>query len=532
MPRLLRFYIGLISLSGAVLILAALLTLWLNPQNWSGILLFAIIVVLAEMTSTELFPGSRATVSVSSAIYFASLMIFGPAGGVLVAAGSGLATTMISTFIRAESAQSKSSVLQRVFFNMSAFAISSGIGGSIYLIAGGTVGQLNTLSSITAVLCASVALDFTNAALIVGAIALQTRQNPLRIWSDNFRWAAPINILAMAIGGGGLALGYIRLGLLGLGVFLLPVLATSYSFRLYIQRTKVQMARLEEIVAERTTELKAANEELKRLDQQKTLFYSIINHEMRTPLTSILGYCDLVRMTQDAAKKVALVEVIKDNGHRLLELVNNLLDVSRIEAGRMTVSQEAVAMGDILQQALRIIQPLADQKQIAIKTDIPADLPPLFADKKKTSQILLNLLSNAVKYTLPSGSVLVRSRLLEDGRMIQTGVADTGIGIPSSQLPVIFDRFSRVETVQTRDTVGTGLGLTITKGMVEAHGGSIWVESEVGKGSCFYFTLPAYQGQQEAGDESNRRIMLPMDERRIDDGRPKGTVLHMVQNSI
>jgi signal transduction histidine kinase len=495
MPRLLRFYIGLISLSGVVLILAALATLWLNPQSWWGILLFVIVVVLAELTSTELFPGSRATVSVSSAIYFASLMIFGPAGGVLVAASNGLATTMISTFIRAESAQSKSSVLQRAFFNMSALAISSGVGGSVYMVTGGTVGEINTLASVAAVLCAAVALDLTNAALVVGAIALQTRQNPLKIWSDNFRWAAPINILTMAIGGGGLALGYIRLGLLGLGVFLLPVLATSYSFRLYIERTKAQMSRLEEIVAERTTELKAVNEELKRLDQQKTLFYSIINHEMRTPLTSILGYCDLVRLTQDSTKQGKLVEVIKDNGLRLLELVNNLLDVSRIEAGRMTVSQEAVAMGGILQQALRIIQPLADQKQIVIKIDAPADLPLLFADKKKTSQILLNLLSNAVKYTPSSGSVQVSSRLLEDGKMIQTDVADTGIGIPPSQVPVIFDRFSRVETAQTRDTVGTGLGLTITKGMVEAHGGKIWVESEVGKGSCFRFTLPVYQEQ-------------------------------------
>ncbi len=497
MPRKLLIYIASVSVVGLVTIFWDVRVLLQGPTSWAAILLFVAIVIIAEMMGTDLLPGSRATVSISSAVYFASLLIFGPHGGALVAVSSGLAATIMSTLIRSETSPSgETSILQRALFNMSVFGISALVAGGVYQLSGGTVGEISSLSNLLPIFVASLALDLTNAALIVGVVALQTGQNPLDIWNKNFRWAAPINILAMVIGGGGLALGYTRLGLIGVGVFLLPILSTSYSFRLYVERAKAQMARLEEIIAQRTAELRTANEELKRMDQQKTLFYSIINHEMRIPLTSILGYCDLLRIGGEAREqREQLVTTIKDNGRRLLDLVNNLLDISRIEAGRMTVVQEPIAMSDIVQDALRVIQPLADQKHISIQVDVPEALPLVYADRKKASQILINLLSNAVKYTPDTGSVSVRSHPV-DGNMLQTDVADTGIGIPPEQLPHIFDQFSRVETAQTRDTVGTGLGLTIVKGLVEAHGGRIWVESKEGEGSCFHFTLPVHKYRQ------------------------------------
>jgi signal transduction histidine kinase len=217
---------------------------------------------------------------------------------------------------------------------------------------------------------------------------------------------------------------------------------------------------------------------------------------MRTPLTSILGYCDLLRIKGDLDPKAQdFVEVIKDNGQRLLDLVNNLLDVSRIEAGRMTLSQEPTELDELVVHAVRMIGPLAEQKHIKVETELAEETPRVFVDTKKISQVLINLLSNAVKYTPDTGEVTVSTALADTGDMVQVDVADTGIGIPASELPTIFDRFSRVDSEETRDTVGTGLGLTITKGFVEGHGGDIWVESEEGVGSVFHFTLPTYQGQ-------------------------------------
>lgn len=495
MSRWLRFYVWTLATAGFLALGWSVWKLWPGPPDWFGLALFTVIVALAEMTGTELLPGSRATISVSSAIYFASLLIFGPFGGTITAASSGLAATALTAIrARGSAEKGKTPLLQRALFNMSTFAISSLLAGLVYTATGGTVGEISGVANLWPILLASVTLDFVNAALVVGVVSLQTGQRPFQVWNQNFRWAAPINILTMAIGGAALALGYTRLGLLGVAVFLLPVLATSYSFRLYVERTKAQMVHLEEIIAERTAELRAANEELKRLDQQKTSFFSIINHEMRTPLTSILGYADLLLLGSELSEKQRnIVGIIQESGQRLLGLVNNLLDISRIEAGCMTVSPEPVALRSIVEDALGMIRPLADQKHIVLHVDIPSDLPLVHADPRKTSQVLINLLSNAVKYTSPAGLITVRSYLSEDRATVCTDVADTGIGIPPEELPHIFDRFSRVESKRLSGTIGTGLGLAISKGLVEAHGGQIWAESEEGKGSCFHFTLPVYK---------------------------------------
>ena len=471
----------------------AIWSLLQRPTNWPGILVFIGVVILVELTSTDLMPGSRATVSVSSAVYYASVVIFGPFGGTLVAVSSGLAATLMTLFRNeAASGRSRTSVIERALFNMAAFGLSSMIAGLVYVSVGGVIGEIGSAASVLPILLGALTQDLANAAFIVGAVAFQTGQPPLKVWNENFVWAAPINILTMAVGGGALGLGYLRLGLIGLATFMVPILATSYAFRLYVERTKAQMARLEEIIAERTSELQAANSELLRADQQKTHFYSIINHEMRTPLTSVLGYCDLLKIRAVLDEQTAgFVETIKENGQRLLDLVTNLLDVSRIEAGRMTLLRESVDLTQAVAGALRIVQPLADSKNITIRRDLSDAIPPVFADAKKLSQVIINLLSNAVKYTPDTGSIDIRVQQL-DASTIQVEVADTGIGISPEQLPTIFDRFSRVETEQTRDTVGTGLGLTITKGLVEAHGGHIWAESEEGEGSCFRFTMPIF----------------------------------------
>jgi signal transduction histidine kinase len=276
-----------------------------------------------------------------------------------------------------------------------------------------------------------------------------------------------------------------------LAVFFLPLVLTAYAFRLYVGQTKAHMARLEEIVAKRTQDLETANEELTRLDQVKSSAFSMINHEMRTPLTAIIGYIDLL-LARDSltADQEHMLRTIRNNSHRLLDLVNNILDISRIEDGKLTLVRRGMGVLPAVSQAMDVIKPMAERKHIGISVDVSPEIPEVWGDPKRVHQILVNLLSNAVKYTPDTGTVTISARQDETSEMVEISVSDTGIGIPPDLLPDIFDRFSRVERPEIQHIVGTGLGLSVAKGLVETHGGEIWVESEEGLGTCFTFTLP------------------------------------------
>jgi signal transduction histidine kinase len=375
---------------------------------------------------------------------------------------------------------------------MAALGSANAVGGLIFLACGGTVGNIVSLSDLLPALVAATCIEFANAAVVVGVVSLQTRQPAWAVWRQNVSWAVPINILTMAVGGGGLALGYQIAGIMGLSVFLLPIAMVIYAFGLYVRQTKGQMARLEEIVAERTQDLEEANRELRHLDQSKNHFFSVVNHEMRTPLTAIIGYTELLRLRSDnlTEDQQLMLRNVKDSSQRLMELVSNILDAARLEDGRMTIVPDLVELLPVMQQALAVIQPMADEKHISIKTYVSPAIPYVWGEAKRVNQILVNLLSNAVKYTPNTGSVTIAAQ--KDGRSdtVVIKVSDTGVGIPADQLPHIFDRFSRIERAETKHTIGTGLGLSIVKGLVEAHGGEIWVESEEGQGTCFTFTLP------------------------------------------
>jgi signal transduction histidine kinase len=301
----------------------------------------------------------------------------------------------------------------------------------------------------------------------------------------------PLEILSMVVGGGGLAFGYEIAGFVGIVVFFLPNIMTFYAFRLYISQTKSQMDRLEDIVAERTDELQKANEDLKELDHVKTTFFSVINHEMRSPLTAIIGYIYLIRKINTLSPKQAeMLDIIQSNSSQLLGLVNDILDISRLEDGRLNIIPKVMALDEAVDTALNAIKPLADEKHIEITIEVETALPAIYGDQKRVVQILTNLLSNAVKYTPNAGQVSLQMIPCEPEGKIEVSIEDTGIGIPADQLPSIFNRFSRIEREAIQNIIGTGLGLYITKGLVEAHGGQITVQSEEGTGTCFTFTLP------------------------------------------
>jgi signal transduction histidine kinase/DNA-binding response OmpR family regulator len=255
---------------------------------------------------------------------------------------------------------------------------------------------------------------------------------------------------------------------------------------------------LEDRVRERTTQLATANQELdlrnrevERATRLKSKFLASMSHELRTPLNAIVGFSDLLA-EQTAGelndKQKRFVNHIKQGSAHLLQLINDILDLSKIEAGQLELRSERFQINDALPEVLSTIRPLAMAKQITVQYTPAADFL-LYADRVRFKQILYNLLSNAVKFTPKGGQITIQCT--SDGDFISTSVTDTGIGIRTDDQRMIFEEFRQVEGEEGATQEGTGLGLSITKRLVEQQGGKISLTSELGKGSRFTFTLPA-----------------------------------------
>jgi two-component system, sensor histidine kinase and response regulator len=251
---------------------------------------------------------------------------------------------------------------------------------------------------------------------------------------------------------------------------------------------------LEERVAERTQDLQSANQRLQELDQLKSSFVSIVSHELRTPMTSIKGLVEnmLDGLTGELNDRQAFyLGRVKYNIERLTRMINDLLDLSRIEAGRMDLHQSSIHIGSLAREVVEMLQPMAQERSVNLEAHISASIGFIQGDRDKLIQIFTNLINNALKFTEAPGTVMVEVRQREDS-VVQTSVADTGCGIPPEEQQIIFERFYRGQSSEMKNR-GAGLGLAITRSLVELHGGSIWVESTPGKGSRFCFVLPVTQ---------------------------------------
>jgi PAS domain S-box-containing protein len=235
-----------------------------------------------------------------------------------------------------------------------------------------------------------------------------------------------------------------------------------------------------------------AAEEAQKLDRLKNEFLASMSHELRTPLNSIIGYAEVMLDGVDGDlpdEAMEDVKAIHDSGRHLLEMINDILDLAKIEAGRMELDREAVKLTGIVEEVQRTVSILLKEKPVELRVVLPEDLPALDADRIRLRQILNNLVSNAVKFT-PEGSITIRAEYVPDDKTVQVSVKDTGIGIAANHLNVVFEQFRQVDGSSKRRAGGTGLGLTITRRLVEMHGGRIWVESTLGEGSTFSFTIP------------------------------------------
>ncbi len=280
-------------------------------------------------------------------------------------------------------------------------------------------------------------------------------------------------------------------------------IATGVHHAHLYEQVQRHAAELEERVAERTRELAEANERLKELDLLKSKFLSDASHELKSPLTSIKGYGELLvrgavgTLSEDQRK---FLEIISGNAERLIALINDLLDLSRIEAGRSAQEFQAVDLNAVVSQAVSAQQPQAQAAGLALISDNGDHLPPVQGNYNQLVQVVTNLVSNALRYT-PAGTVQVRTRLDAERSRICVEVQDTGIGISEKDLPYIFERFYRSAQVRESGIQGTGLGLAIVKEIVTLHGGEIEVASVVGQGSTFRVWLPVHHSKEGAWDE-------------------------------
>jgi signal transduction histidine kinase/DNA-binding response OmpR family regulator len=255
------------------------------------------------------------------------------------------------------------------------------------------------------------------------------------------------------------------------------------------------------------------------VDRLKNEFISTVSHELRTPMTSIKGYSDLLvseRIGALSEQQRHFVRVIKNNADRLTALVNDILDLSRIETGRIKLQIEALDLVGLINHAVESFQGQMAEKSVKLSSGLPPKLPSVRGDKTRVTQILENLISNAWKYTRAGGQVTVHAQVV-DG-FVQVDVVDNGIGISSRDLPNIFDRFYRTEQEEVQAVGGSGLGLSIVKMFVGLLGGNIWVQSEVGRGSTFSFTLPLVAGASEGSydqDAKGPKILVVDDDEHI-----------------
>ena len=244
---------------------------------------------------------------------------------------------------------------------------------------------------------------------------------------------------------------------------------------------------------QKTTELEQANIELKKLDELRSSFLANMSHELRTPLNSVIGYTELLsdRIDGDINKEQEnSLTKIHNNAKNLLTLINEILDMSRIESGKVELDLSAVDVQDIIQTTISSLEPMINKKPLIIDTDFGENLPLAYADPDRVRQVVANLLGNAIKFT-SEGRITLSARPSQTHKFVEICISDTGMGIREKDFDKLFNMFTPLDISATRPHGGEGLGLSICKRLVEMQNGNIWVKSKYGEGSKFCFTLPA-----------------------------------------
>jgi signal transduction histidine kinase/ActR/RegA family two-component response regulator len=522
LPRKAQLYVAAVIGAGAALFVFSI------PLSYPQPYLFLFLLTLSCVTSAwkvtlplSLLSGS--TLSVSYAADLTALLLLGPRPAVVVAVAGALMQGTVNVRQRYPA--------YRNAFNMAEEALTMVATGVAYVALGGAVGPTEFGSIAKPVVGAIGTYFFVNTALIAGAIALSTGRTWWQVWRQEFLWTASSFMVAGSAGA--LAAIVIQRGEHWLALLMIaPVYLTYRTYHIVVGRLEDQkrhvaetqelhaealgalqqaltaeraladekerlavaladMTRLEDArnqLLEREHAARASAEEANRLKDE---FLAVVSHELRTPLNAILGWADLLRTGKlDESKRGRASQAIFDSAKRQSQLIDELLDVARIMSGKLRLERSPVDLADIARAAIEVVQPAIEAKQITIVVDAPESMGTVYGDSARLQQVAWNLLSNAVKFTPEGGTVRVALRTRDNAaEMI---IADSGQGIPSEFLPSVFEPFRQADGSTTRPHSGLGLGLSIVKHLVEAHGGTVTADSlGEGQGAAFTVRLPS-----------------------------------------
>jgi len=520
-----KLYVWAVVLTGTAVLVAYI------PRTYPEPVQFAALVLLACLTSTWKVHLSRtvangSTLSVSYAAHLTTLLLLGSGYAVVVAVAGVLTQCTYKATYRYP--------LHRTAFSMAAAAITMAATGAVYGWLGGSSPPSDSFELARPLVGAISTYYAVNTGLVAAAISLSTFRPLWTTWREDFLWTAGSFVFAGTAGA--LAALVLARGDQWKAVLLIaPVYLTYRTYELFVGRIDDQRRHTEEIQrlhqetlealqqareAERAlagekerlgraladmTRLEDAREQLLAREQSarataeeasrlKDQFLAIVSHELRTPLNAILGWADML-------SKRKLDEEVRARGHRTIyesarrqaQLIEDLLDVARISSGKLRLDRALVSMQSVMVDALQVIQPGAEAKRIRISIDADPELGAVYGDAARLQQIIWNLLSNAVKFTPADG--WIRIRLGNAGDHVELGVTDSGEGIAPEFLPSVFHQFRQADASTTRVHSGLGLGLSIVKTLVEAHGGTVSAFSEgPGRGASFTVRLPAVLG--------------------------------------
>jgi signal transduction histidine kinase len=444
-------------------------------------------------------PAVNSKISIGDSLFFTNLILFGiPAGIITQVADS------VSASCRAKTRARR---LQYTLFNTAATALSAHISGHLFFAMMkrgplaqepvGTVGELFVPLGILAIVHYAI-----NSGTVSIIVALEKRRNPYSVWKESFLWTS-VTYFIGATAAGIIAFNVGRIQLQIFIILVIVLLVVYFTYKTYLDKVaELQMLRLnlEEEVKQRTGELQNATERAVLLadaaeaaSRAKSNFLATMSHEIRTPLNAVIGYSEMLQ--EDAADNgcpqlVPDLQKIGSAGKHLLNLINDVLDFSKIEAGMLKLNPIEFDLRQSVEELVQIYTGPAGEKGLPLSCLVEKVVPRyILGDPDRLRQILINLIGNAIKFT-EKGDIAIRIRVnnIKDPTFLRFEIEDTGIGIPAEAQTRIFHAFSQADGSTTRKFGGTGLGLAIVKQLAEMMDGEVGVRSELGKGSCFWFT--------------------------------------------
>jgi signal transduction histidine kinase/CheY-like chemotaxis protein len=464
------------------------------PLRFPEPILFSVLIALTCLTSAwkvnlPIPLASGATLSASYAANLMALLLIGP--------GHALVIGMAGAWTQCTYKAKQRYPLYRTVFSVAAEALTMIATGVVYVWLGGQIRPAASLELAGPLVGAIATYFLVNTGLVAGAIALSTGQGVMKVWRDDFLWSAA-SFMVAGTAGAIAAIIVARGEHWGAMLMLAPVHLTYRTYGLFTGRLDDQRRhahdadRLQEALIELLGREQAARASAEQANRLKDQFLANISHELRTPLNAVLGWADMLRRGGRIAQtqRTAGLDAIYRSAKRQAQLIDDLLDVARIMSGKLRLDQTVVDFRAVVRDALLAVQPLAAAKQLEVAVDADAGVSLIYADASRLQQVVANLLSNAVKFT-PSGGA-VHLRLRQVNSELELEVADTGEGIPADFLPCVFEAFRQADGSTTRTRGGLGLGLSIVKHLVEAHGGTVDVRSDgAGRGATFTVRLPA-----------------------------------------